>query len=173
MPDSLLDRVRQGDREALQQYITDLEAGLRRRVRGKFSRIDSAYDEDDMLASARRRLDGAFVRGLFKPASEAETNAYIRRACDRVVMDVCRAARRRRWRERQAARYESVISTNLSEIADTVFSIARSLDHREREAMRLWLQGLSHASITRSLGMTLFGYRSWWRRLRQRMAQSA
>lgn len=169
MSDSLLDRIRRGDREALQQHITTLEARLRRRVRSMLSRVDPAYDEDDVLASTRRRLDAALLRGMFKPSSGTEAAAYIRRVVERVSLDTNRAIRRRRQRERLVARHD-MQSGSTSSATEMIRLVLREINQKEREMIDLWLRGWSHAAIARALGSTLPAYRSFWRRTRSRLA---
>jgi DNA-directed RNA polymerase specialized sigma24 family protein len=88
------------ERERLQKRIDEIESRIRRRLRGKFREIGrGVYDLDDVLASARRRIDVAALAGRIRAQSVPELDAFILSVAEHVAIDALRHENRHRLRQ--------------------------------------------------------------------------
>lgn len=157
----------QQQRQRLQDEITSIESRVRRRLRGKIVAAGS-FDADDVIDSARRRLDRMLVEGRLPVQSDAELDAYIGGVAEKVALEKTRKHRRQ-------VRVESFIALQrgrcleppheLRDDEETLQSIIRRLDDSERQVLTLWVHGLPQQLVAMTLHIGVESYKSRRRRL--------
>lgn len=160
------------ERKRLQEHISELEPRLRRRLRGKLRAIARGpYDLDDVIASARRRVDAAAAAGHIRAQSLLELDAYIVHIAEHVAVQGLRREQRQRRRWFLAARSGFLRGepTRPEHRLDLWDHLLFRLDQDDRTALELWVRGSPHSAIAGTLGIGLEAHRSRWRRLRTRL----
>ena len=158
-------------RARLQEYVSEFESRVRRRLLGKMRAIsDNFHDLEDILASARRRMDQTFHAGRVQFRSSAEVEAYFTRIAQRVAID----AARRRNIERSSLRRvaEQHPAQQLQDRINDEFDL-RQLDEEAWSIILRRRNGQSIIDIAEADGLDVEALRSRWRRLRQRLQLAA
>lgn len=175
---SMLAGATQQQRIELQQNIDRFEGRIRRRLRGKLAAVASrVYDEDDVMASMRRRADLMLVRGNLAAQTPNALEAYMQRIAHCVVADELR--RRRREERKMSVLVDLMIarhqSSRMFDHDDRYEEIAqhllKELDQRDRDALVMWSRGASHQIIAKTLNFSFEAWRSRWRRIREAFRQ--
>ncbi len=160
-------------RVQIQLYIDELEPRVRRRLRGKFYAIHRGpYDLDDIMASTRRRVDLAFVKGAILAGTCDQFNGFIFRIAERLAINAVR----------QAGRAQNIDPESISglpappevtkhEAAEEVQRVMDLLNDDERQMIRLQQQGYSQERIAAWRDVHPEAQRSRWRRLTRRLRE--
>lgn len=164
------------DRERLQGCLSGFESRIRRRLRGKLRWIGSGfYDWDDVIASARRRIDHAAVLGRLTIRTEHELLAYFQRVAENVAFDAIRRRSRERHAQsrvaRETERHEKSTDWQIEQ-HDVIASMLRQLDRRDQTALEFTARSSSDAKFTSSRPQFGEAARSRWRRLLERVRAS-
>ena len=175
--ESLLERMRNGDREAAAQFVTRYEDKIRRRIRGKLNpSMRRLFDSQDIFSTVGRRLD-QFVRiGKLEAQSENQLWALIFRMATNAVIDKSRMYRSLQRAEgldsqfaqelmlrfRQAERrYEQGVEIEIDNVVNLLS------DDIDREILTQWLFGSRLVEIAHSIGMAHTGVRKRWQKIRE------
>lgn len=168
-------------RRAVQRRIDRLEPRIRRRLRGKVRQFRHAFDLDDVLASARRRIDKALVRGNLELRTGNELAGYVWRTAQRVALEFARREGRHRRRLRRAVERgffrldpQHLTDRTLSsdETTQLVADVFGSLTDIERTMIIRWACGDAYRDIARELGLPLPAFRSRFQRLMGRLKRA-
>jgi len=166
----LAKRIRNGDREALAEFMVKRRARLIRRIRGKLTACNATMDDaEDVFLSAARRLDIACLEGRLEELSEDDLEVYIMTTMMNLAREKIRADQsrertlRRRLRDVPQATNESEPVTH----DQLIESVLAQLAGWERRMLELKLRDVPHRVIAREMGLTLSAERSRWQRLRR------
>ena len=86
---SLMDRMAQGDRVAVAEFVRQVEPVILRRIRQKMgSKMRRVFDSEEALSSTRRRLDQMAARGKLRITGQEELRALILILAEHVVADL-------------------------------------------------------------------------------------
>jgi len=169
--ENLLERVRAGDREALQEVIDRYEPLLRRRIRGKLRQVTrSVFATDDALQEARIRADQAFRRGTLTIDDTAQLRAWLRVTAERVALNANRGAERSGRLTAEVTRRARVArdpERSPAEKAEQVDAVLRRVPEPERGMLvDMVLREIPHRIAAWRRGLTAAAMRRRLRRLR-------
>jgi DNA-directed RNA polymerase specialized sigma24 family protein len=165
LPDSLVESDDQR-RSALQDAVTRIESRLRRRLRGKLLAA-GWFDVDDVVQSARRRLDFMLVHGKCPDLQDGALDAYIHGVAAKITLEKTRKQRRKaRLESFLASRCaESLQVANPSDSREALPLILQRLNTVDHHFVELWVRGLSQRVMAERLGVSFEAYRTRRRRL--------
>lgn len=177
----LLERMRNGDRDAAAEFITTYGSRVRRRVRGKLgSSMRRLFDSQEILSTVGRRLDQYVHDGKVMADAESQLWSLIFRIADHALIDKLRVFRRLEAIEGSDSRFAYTMLQRLRR-ADQIrpsgaeLEIDRALrllpDARDRQILSLWLEGNSHAHIADIVGGSVPAVRKRWQSIRERLRE--
>lgn len=144
--------VTQEQRRQLQDHISGIESRLRRRLTGRLAAVGS-FDVDDILDSARRRLDRMIVEGRLSFLPDTKLTAYIKGVAERIAREKFRKYRRQVRLETFIASHRGVLVEQSDSIGDEelVQHVLARLDVPDRQLLGLWVLGFSSKQIAMRL----------------------
>lgn len=177
--EALLDRMRDGDREAAAQFITRYDSRIRRRIRGKLNpSMRRLFDSQDILSTVGRRLDQYVRAGSLEAESERQLWALVFRMAVNAVIDKSRMYRRLQQAEGPDGMFAQEILRRLraaeqSESDGVEIELENVLkmfmDETDRDILTHWLNGFRLNDIAVSIGMAPTGVRKRWQKIRERL----
>lgn len=182
--ETLLDRMRDGDREAAAEFMDEYGQRVRRRIRGKLgTSMRRLFDSLDILSTLGRRLDLYVMSGRVRAASEAQLWSLVFQMADRALIDKARVFRRLQHTESEDSNFAQEMTSRLRKaetvhaagVEDEIDRFIRAIqDPTDRRILSLWLAGETHHSIAEHVEMTPANVRKRWEgikiRLRERLA---
>jgi len=177
----LLERMREGDRTAVAEFIELYGARIRRRIRAKLSpSMRRMYDAQEMMSTLTRRLDSFVSEKRLHADSPGQFWALVNRISTNALIDKARVMKRlnaiegadgplaRAMVERinDAQRHSDY--TAEIELDWIMESIS---DDRDRQILALWLHDLPHNAIAEHMGMTAPAVRKRWQIIRDKLRE--
>jgi DNA-directed RNA polymerase specialized sigma24 family protein len=162
--DTLIARMREGDRAAAAAFITRYGERVRRRVSGKLSpAMRRLFDSQEIMSTVARRLDHCVSGGELAAMAPDQLWGLIFRIAENSVVDKGRIYQRLRSVEARDSRFADGLRRRL-ESADArrvggggeveLDSLLRRLSEPlDREILTQWLRGLSHELIAQDLDL--------------------
>ncbi len=179
--ETLLDKMRAGDREAAALFVTRYGPRIRRRIRGKLGpAMRRIFDSQDILSSVGRRLD-EFIRGRKLTAkNEQELWGLVHRIASRVLIDKARIFYHLQEVEREDSDFAHVLASRLREAEcsstagieieiEQVFEFVG--DQTDCAILYHWLEGKSYRAIAEIVNLTPVYVRKRWERLKARLRE--
>lgn len=172
----LLDKMRDGDREAAALFVTRYGPRIRRRIHGKLGpAMRRIFDSQDILSSVGRRLD-AFIRGRKLTAkNERELWGLVHRIASRVLIDTARTFYHVQETEREDSDFAYMMASRLrqadrSSTAGIEIELERVFelvgDQTDCTILYHWLEGKSYGTIAQIVQLTPVYVRKRWERLK-------
>lgn len=180
--DSLLERIRAGDREAAAAFLMRHGDLVRRRIRGRLGpALRSVFDSDEILSTLARRLDEYVSKSPPDVRSEADMLDLIVRIASNAIIDKARIADRLRKVHGQDAAFARQMLVQLESAgaqdgADSGFTLVidKALealsDNVDRKILWMWLRGWRLSEIARMIGAEPKPTRQRWGRIKKRLA---
>lgn len=173
----LLERMRQGDREATAEFMQRYAPLLRRRIRWKLGAgTRRIFDSEEILATLGRRLDQQIHRGAIEVRSEGEFWALVRTMIERTIIDKARVTSRMRAAELEASRHRDSFPADDESnrlVGDEIDQAIEMVgDDDDRRLLELWMRGVSHAESAASLNLSHAAVRKRWQRLMARLRRT-
>ncbi len=179
--ETLLDKMRAGDREAAALFVTRYGPRIRRRIRGKLGpAMRRIFDSQDILSSVGRRLD-AFIRAQKLTAKdEEELWGLVHRIASRVLIDKARIFYHLQEVEREDSDFAYMLASRLREAEcsstagieielEQVFEFVG--DQTDCTILYHWLEGKSYGAIAKIVNLTPAYVRKRWARLKARLRE--
>ncbi|MBX3408203.1 MAG: hypothetical protein KF869_15730 [Phycisphaeraceae bacterium] len=174
--EQLLQRMREGDRQAAAMFINDYGDLIRRRVRGKLgASVRRMFDSLDILSTVGRRFDHYVRDGKLQAIDEPQLWSLLFRMAETAVVDKVRAVKRLQLAEGEdgpiarvlLARIDAAERTGVGG-TDIVLEKALSALHfdDDRSILALWLADWPLFRIAEALGATPAAVRQRWRIIR-------
>ncbi len=179
--DSLLARLRAGDREAAALFVTHYGPLVRRRVRGKLgASMRRLFDSQDILSTVSRRLDRYVSAGRVRAGTEAELWSLVLRMVDAALVDKVRIVKRLQRVAAEDSDFAGMLLGRLKQAetrgggGDAVEmeldrAFAALSDPIDRQILSLWLRGHKHSAIAAVVGLSHDAARQRWHTIRQRL----
>ncbi|MEX2219145.1 MAG: ECF-type sigma factor [Phycisphaerales bacterium] len=171
--ESLLGRVRAGDRDAAAEFFERIGPRLRRRVRTKLGRdMRRVFDSLEIMSTVARRLDRFVLSGRLRAETTGEFWSFLCEVAENAVSEKgrrCRTARRSRavmWRGALDTGGGPAADDDLGALGD---AIARLQDPMDREIINLWLGGQRLVHIASAVGLAPTAVRKRWQKIRDRL----
>ncbi len=175
--ESLLARIRGGDRGAAADFLEGNAPLIRRRYRHKLGRaMRRVFDSQDLMSTVARRLDHLIRSGHVLAANSAQFWALLFRIADGAVVDKIRVIQRLNKVEAPESEFAQALRARLEagsivddESGDLVLArLFESIpEAKDREILSLWLSGSSHAVIAQLTELKPDVVRKRWERIRQ------
>lgn len=175
----LLERVRQGDREAGAAFIRKYGSRIRRRVRGKLSpAMRRLFDSQEILSTVARRLDALVATGQIHAVSDGQVWSLVFTIAENSLVEKARVYRGLRAKEGEDSALAERILARLRESErehsdGPELEIDRALrslgDRVDREILSLWLMGRDASSIAIAVDMSPSAVRKRWERIREQL----
>jgi len=179
---ALLERVRQGDREASAAFIGRYGSRIRRRVRGKLSpAMRRLFDSQEILATVARRLDMLVANGQIHAVSDGQVWSLVFTIVDHSLVEKARVYRGLRAKEGEDSALAEKILARLKESERVredgpeleIDRALRSLGDRvDRQILSLWLMGRDASSIAVAVDMAPATVRKRWERIRDQLRET-
>jgi DNA-directed RNA polymerase specialized sigma24 family protein len=177
--ESLLARLRAGDREAAALFVQHYGPMVRRRVRGKLgASMRRLFDSQDILSTVSRRLDRYVSAGRVRAGTEAELWSLVLRMVDAALVDKVRIVKRLQRVEAEDSDFAGLLLGRLKQAetraGDAVEmeldqAFAALSDPIDRQILSLWLRGHKHPAIAAVVGLSHDAARQRWHSIRQRL----
>ena len=177
--ESLLHRMRAGDRHAAAEFVTKYGPRIRRRVRARMNpSMRRIFDSEELLSTMARRLDQFVHEGRMTAENQARLWALVNRIGDNAVVDRYRLMKRldsieaadgpaaatiRRRQESSPDDSSSPIA--IDEVLDWI------VDPRDRQILMLWLHDVPLTTIAECLKMTATAVRKRWQGVREHLRE--
>ena len=176
--EALLDRMRDGDREAAARFLSHYGSRLRRRIRGKLqnSRMRRLFDSQEILSTLNRRLDACVRERSLHAEGSGQFWSFMDTMIANAVVDKARIYRKLHEAEgdetfverspdpRTTRRGVHTLDPRLEDALEQ--AVASIRDPVDREILLLRTQDCSHEEIATMLGRTADSIRQRWFRLR-------
>ncbi len=180
--ESLLERMRAGDREAGAEFMAQYGPRLRRRICGKLSApVRRIFDSQDLLSTVARRLD-AFVRsGRLAATSEDQLWSLVFRIADHALADKARVSQRLRRAEGEDGPFARALLERMDREAApgapaAEIELARVFtlldDSVDRTILSLWLADSPHVVTAEAVGLSAGAVRQRWGVIRARLRRA-
>ena len=175
---TLLVRMRHGDRDAAAEFITRYGTRIRRRIRGKLGpALRRVFDSEDVLSTLGRRLDEFVSSGRFDPADEDELWALLLHMARHAVIDKARDVQRSRRAEDgdgplvgHLSRHRAGGGSESPAADEEVGKALDSLPDRiDRDILSMRLEGERHAAIARFVNLPRTAVEKRWQRIKRRL----
>lgn len=180
--ESVLTRVRAGDREAAADLMQRYGPILRRRFRHKLGRsLRRLFDSQELSSTVARRFDQFVRSGKVRAETPGQLVALLEQIANNAL---ARKIRVMDHLKRIESAEDSPLASALLERLRTadqqgpeaaeleIDRLLRSLEAPEdREMLSLWLGGASHGVIAAHLDISPAAARKRWERLRQRLRE--
>jgi RNA polymerase sigma factor (sigma-70 family) len=165
--------MRQGDRDALAEFMSRHERLIRARYRRRLGQyMRRVFDSEDLFATVKRRLDRYVASGTLEAEHEQQLWALIGTIADRVVGAQIRRIRRSSDLEANA---RSTLARptrpqhDRVERRELIRRIFGQLTGLDREIVFRTLRGQTQATIAAELGLSEPAVRQRWYRLRSEL----
>lgn len=179
--DSLLTRMRMGDRVAAAEFLDKYGSRVRARVRHKLSPgMRRVFDSQDVLSTVARRLDQVVRRGGVEAASEEQLWSLVFTIANNSVSEKGRVQRRLHRTESEDSPFASEMLRRMEESEresqdGAAIAIEQVFSHVEdpvdRQILSMWLNDVPLVEIADCLGES-DGYIRWrWSKLRDRLRE--
>lgn len=182
--ESLLVRLRAGDREAAAEFALRYGPRIRRRVAGKLGpRMRRLFDSQDILSTVLRRFDNYVQNREFDSATEEQLLALVVRIAENAVIDKVRIVQRLERAESADGEIARAMLDRLRETGadpNDDAAVDRFLDRAfealdnpiDRQILWFWLAGRRHADAAEYLNVPADRIRKRWERIRAALSQS-
>lgn len=177
--ESLLLRMRHGDREAAAEFILRYGERIRRRVRSRLTgAARRVFDSADILSTLSRRLDDYVSGRKLEAETEAQLWSLVFRIADNAVVDKSRIMARLRSVEGEdspfAARFlQRMQAAQQAETAGADLEVERLIDALEdpidRQILALWLADTPHTVTAGCVGLTPAAVRKRWQSIKAQL----
>lgn len=174
--ESLLTRMRDGDREAAATFIMTYGSRIRRRIRGKLGpSMRRLFDSQEILSTLGRRLDTYVREHRLEATEEGQLWTLVFRMAEHAMVDKARVYQRlqtvegsdspfaqellRRMRREDADREdgaEALVDQALNALPD----------QKDRQVLSLWLNGIQLQEIAAHLEVSSDAARKRWERIK-------
>ncbi len=182
--DTLLSRMRAGDREAAAEFVTRYGARVRRRIRGKLSQpMRRVFDSQELMATLARRLDAYVRAGRLAAASGGQLWSLVFQIAEHAVVDKTRIFRRLQTVEAEDGSFARGLLERLRQAEESgqdgaELELDRAFrmldDATDRTILSLWLADTPHTITAECVGLSPAAVRQRWqgirRELRSRLA---
>lgn len=176
---ALLERMRDGDREAAATFLSSYGARIRRRIRGKLSpAMRRLFDSQEILSTVGRRLD-IYVRDRrIAAGTPGELWSLITKMADHALVDKARAFRRIEELRAEDGEVARALTDRLDRAErrrpdGAAFELARVIeslpDPADREIIALWLAGTEMADIGAMMSLHPGTVRRRWQQILDRL----
>jgi len=179
--DSLLERMRAGDRVAAADFMDRYGSRVRARVRHKLSPgMRRVFDSQDVLSTVARRLDQVVRRGGVEASSEEQLWALVFTIANNSVSEKGRIQKRLRKTESEDSPFANEVLRRMEEAErveaeGAVLALERVFelidDATERQIMTLWLNDVPLVEIAACLDIPEGTIRWRWAKLRDRLRE--
>ncbi len=177
--DTLIARMRGGDRLAAAEFIQRYGTRIRRRIRPKLGlSVRRLFDSEDILSTVSRRLDGFVARGQVAAKTENELWSLVFRITSRALLDKVRVCRRLGQCSGDDAAFASAMLEQFSgskEDAAFDLELDRVFSHLEtdtdRQILAMWLHETPSQEVSELLGLPEGTVRWRWSRVRNKLRE--
>ncbi len=180
-PAVLIRRMREGDRDAVGEFIARYGDRIRRRVRGRLSPgMRRVFDSHEILSTVARRLDELVSARQLRASEEGELWALVLRIARNAVVDKARLLERlrraegvdRQLAEELRAELERADAARAGGGDDRLRALVGSIeDDTDRRILEMWLREVPHVAIARALGLPAGTVRRRWAGIRATLAR--
>lgn len=179
--ESLLARMRAGDRIAAAEFLERYGSRVRARVRHKLSPgMRRVFDSQDVLSTVARRLDQVVRRGAVEAASEEQLWALVFTIANNSVSEKGRIQRRLRRTESEDSPFANEVLRRMEEAErrepegaviaiEQVFALVD--DPTDRQLLSMWLNDVTLTEIAECLDLPEGTVRWRWSKLRDRLRE--
>lgn len=174
--ETLLQRMRAGDRQAAAEFMERMGSRLRRRLGSKLGpEMRRVLDSADVLSTVVRRLDRFVLSRQLRAASMGELWSFLCVVADRAVSEKGRRIQSDRaeapgWtahvRDQHRAREREARGTPGIDLRAALDALPDSVD---REILVLWFSGRKLRHISAAVGIAPTGVRKRWQSIRERL----
>jgi RNA polymerase sigma factor (sigma-70 family) len=181
----LLERIRQGDREALGALLSAYEPALRRFARTHLGPALRPYaDSLDLVQSVNKSVMIALWSNRYEFSSPAKLLALAKTILKRKVAHLAERMGRQQRADAgpggddshkgplQSLRSPEADPAEAAAFHNTLDHVCRQLNERERHILRLLLQGHTRKEIAEELGEDPHAFRVYWGRVLERLRAS-
>lgn len=182
-PQSLIDRVRAGDRNAAAEFVLVHGPRIRWRVRHQLgTRMRRVFDSQEILSTVARRLDQYLCNQTLSSISRERLWALVIRITRNAVADKVRIQQRFNKAEDADRDLGDALRSGIEEAersgdTDGCNFIASALsvvsDQTDRAILNMWLNDLTAEEIGFTLGMSGKAVEWRWRRIKARLREFA
>ncbi|MCC5787775.1 MAG: hypothetical protein JJU33_13865 [Phycisphaerales bacterium] len=180
--ESVLARVRAGDREAAAELMQRYGPILRRRFRHKLGRsLRRLFDSQELSSTVARRFDQFVRSGKVRAETPGQLVALLEQIANNALARKIRVMEHLKQLESgEDSPLASALLQRLNAADQSgpdqaeleIDRLLRSLESpEEREMLSLWLGGASHGVIAAHLDISPAAARKRWERLRQRLRE--
>lgn len=180
--ESLVAKMREGDREAAARFVETYGPMIRRRVRGKLGpSMRRLFDSTEILSTVSRRLDRYVRAGRVRASTEPQLWTLVFKMVDAALVDRIRIMKRLKTVEGEDSDFARALLDRLEQaegrgtegIETEVDSALRLLSSTsDRQILSLWLMGNSLRVIADCVSMPPEGVRKRWQYIRERLRKS-
>jgi DNA-directed RNA polymerase specialized sigma24 family protein len=178
---TLLARIRAGDREAAAEFLDRYRERIQRRIRGKLGpAMRRLFDSQEILSTLGRRLDHGVRTGDVRAVSVEQLLSYVFTIADHSLIEKARLFRALEAREgedgplahRMADRLREVERARVEGPLIEIDAALRSLhDGEDRQILSMWLMGQRLIDIADDLGIEYAATRKRWEKIRGRLRE--
>lgn len=171
----LLERIRNGDREAAAEFVLHHRAAIQRRFRQRMGlRVRRLLDSLDLVSTIARRLDAVVRIGNVRSLDDAQLWALVVQIGSNALTEMGRVQARLDRVEGPDSEIARVLRCRLARAQRRepegamieVDRILRVIPHDiDRHILTLWLSGYEHAEIAEEIGIAPATVRQRWSRL--------
>lgn len=177
--ESLLMRMRHGDREAAAEFVLRYGERIRRRVRSRLTgAARRVFDSADILSTLSRRLDDYVSGRKLEAESEAQLWSLVFRIADNAVVDKARIMMRLRAVEGEDSPFAQSFLERMRRAQESGglaadLEIERLIDALEdpidRQILALWLADTPHTVTAGCVGLTPAAVRKRWQSIKAQL----
>jgi DNA-directed RNA polymerase specialized sigma24 family protein len=174
--ETLLERMRAGDREAAAEFMERMGPRLKRRLGSKLGPVmRRVLDSQEVLSTVVRRLDRFVLSRRLRATTAGELWTFLCVVADHAVIEKGRRHRSARtggpaW---MAGDLRAAHDRDGYSPADSGLDLARTLqnldDPVDRQILALWLAGQRLAHMGAAVGLAPTAVRKRWQAIRQRL----
>lgn len=174
----LWERVRDGERVAVAQFLSQFRPLIRQRFRNAAKpALRAVTDTEDIWSTLARRMDRMCAMGAMQVASEDAFWVLVGKVLKNAIVDRARVLDRldratsedepfvRAWRDRLVGEP----GEESDDAATVKLAMAELENPVDRDILTLWLTEHSHAAIGDILGLEADHVRVRWHRIRKRL----
>lgn len=175
--ESLLGRMRAGDRAAAAEFVSRFGARIRRRVRGKLHpSLRRLVDTDEVLSTLGRRLDEYVKEGRLRALGEAELWSLVFQIADHTLIDHHRDVARLKAATARSGPLAEIMAARGGESRGEKVDLERvyaSLPSGEdRQILSLWLTETPYDVMAQMVGASPESLRKRCERIREHLRRS-
>jgi len=175
--DRLLERMRDGDRDAAAHFITTYGSRIRRRIRSRLGAyMRRVFDSQEILSTLSRRLDMYVRNGRLDVVSEAQLWSLVNKMADHAVIDKARVFRRLHAVEDSDGEFARQLLRRLEDAERErtdgfEIEIERALrvlpDEVDRQILSSWLVGTPHTETAILVDLAPTAVRKRWEKIKK------